>query len=424
MNNRERVKPSGFFYGWWLVLVAGVGLFMGYVPIIGFTFSVFFKSLAQEFKWSRGEISLAFSISLLALSIALPIAGRLVDRLGARRIIIPAVLFFGLGLSSFYFLTSNLWYFYAVYLFLGVVGSGISPVPYYHVISRWFDRRRGLALGLSMTGAGLSAFIMPSLSYFLISKIGWRLAYVAIASGVVIVTLLVVAPFLKETPEEVGLKPDGEDASEGGPTPHKPSFGLSTGEALRSGTFWVMSSSFFLVSLSLSGCLIHMVPLLTDRNLSAQKAALAVSVLGGANLLGRLVTGYLLDHFKASYIALYLFSGSALGILFLWMGMAGNWAFLAALLIGLGMGAEGDIMAYLIGRYYGLRAYGEIYGYVLSIYTVGAMIGPIVMGAAFDRTGSYSLILFIFFVATLLGSSLITRLGPYRKWEPSAQPAA
>jgi MFS family permease len=424
MNNRERGKSSGFFYGWWLVLVAGVGLFMGYVPIIGFTFSVFFNSLAQEFKWSRAEVSLAFSVSLLALSLSLPIAGRLVDRLGARRVIIPSVLFFGLGLASFYLLTSNLWYFYAIYLFLGVAGSGISPVPYYHVISRWFDRRRGLALGLCMTGAGLSAFVMPSLSYFLIMKIGWRLAYVAIASVVIIVTLLVVTLFLKETPEEIGLKPDGEDASQEDPVSHKSSIGLSSGEALRGATFWVMSLSFFLVSLSLSGCLIHMVPLLTDRNLSVQKAALAVSVIGGANLLGRLVTGYLLDHFKASYIALYLFSGSALGILFLWMGMAGNWAFLAALLIGLGMGAEGDIMAYLIGRYYGLRAYGEIYGYVLAIYTVGAMIGPIVMGAAFDRTGSYSLILFIFFVSTLLGSSLITQLGPYRKWEPSAQPAA
>lgn len=407
-------------------MVAGVGLFMGYVPIIGFTFSVFFNSLTQEFKWSRAEISLAFSISLLALSVALPLTGKLVDKLGARRIIVPAVFLFGLGLSSFYLLTANLWFFYAVYLLLGVVGSGISPVPYYHVISRWFDKRRGLALGLSMSGAGLSAFIMPSLSYFLISRIGWRLAYVAIGVVVVIITFLVVAPFLKETPEEMGLKPDGEDAGRGiePPAADKSSFGLSSGEALRSGTFWVMSVSFFLVSLSLSGCLIHMVPLLTDRNLPAQKAAIAVSVIGGANLLGRLVTGYLLDRFKASYIALYLFSGSAAGILFLWMGMGGNWAFLAALLIGVGMGAEGDIMAYLVGRYYGLRAYGEIYGYVLAIYTVGAMVGPIIMGAAFDRTGSYSLILFIFFIATLLGSSLMTQLGPYRKWEPTAQPAA
>src|SRR5205823_8653870 len=136
------------FYGWWIVLVVGFGLSLGYVPIIGFTFSVFFKSLSQEFNWSRAEISLAFSLSLLVLSFSLPLAGRLVDRFGARKVILSSAFFFGLALISFYFLSASLWHLYAIYLALGLLGSGVSPVPYYNVVTHWFDKRRGLALGL------------------------------------------------------------------------------------------------------------------------------------------------------------------------------------------------------------------------------------------------------------------------------------
>src|SRR5262249_40683846 len=158
----SKSSQSNFFHGWYIVAVAAAGLFMGYVPIIGFSFSVFFKSLSQEFHWSRAEISLGFSLSLLVLSASLPIVGRLVDKFGARKIILPSAFLFGLGLISFYFLTARLWYFYAIYVFLGIVGGGTAAVAYYKVLSHWFDRRRGLALGIAMAGAGVGFFLMPS----------------------------------------------------------------------------------------------------------------------------------------------------------------------------------------------------------------------------------------------------------------------
>jgi MFS family permease len=411
-------RPSRFFYGWFIVAVAGIGLFMGYVPIIGFSFGVFFKPLSDEFNWSRAEVSLAFSLSLLVLSATLPVVGRLVDKYGARKVILPSAVLFGLTLASFYFLTASLWHFYAVYLVLGAAGSGTAAVPYYKVIANWFDKRRGLALGLTMAGAGLGFFVMPTLSYVLISAVGWRLAYVIIGVTVIVVTISVVGPFLRETPQSMGLRSDDEVASEQNVAALKYNSGLTVKEAWFSATFWVMCTALFLVSLALNGCLIHLVPLLTDRGISPKTAALSASVLGGATLLGRLGTGFLLDRFFAGNVAIVFFSLGALGVLMLWTGAGGWLSFLVAILLGLGIGAEGDIMPYLVSRYFGLRAFGEIYAYVLAIYTLGAVVGPILMGFAFDATGSYDLVLIPFLVVTLAGALLLTRLGPYKSWKP------
>ena len=291
-------------------------------------------------------------------------------------------------------------------------------MPYYKVISNWFDKRRGLALGLTMAGAGLGFFVMPTLSYVLISTVEWRLAYVIIGVTVIVVTMSVVGPFLRETPQSMGLRADDEEVSELDTASLKYNSGLTAKEAWHSATFWVMCPALFLVSLALNGCLIHLVPLLTDRGISPKTAALSASVLGGATLLGRLGTGYLLDRFFAGNVAIVFFSLGALGVLMLWTGAGGWLTFLVAVLLGLGIGAEGDIMPYLVSRYFGLCAFGEIYAYVLAIYTLGAVVGPILMGYVFDATGSYDLVLIPFLVVTLAGALLVTRLGPYRSWKP------
>jgi MFS family permease len=409
-------KSSKIFYGWWIILVAAIGLSMGYGPIVTFTFGVFFKPLSQEFGWNRAQVSLAFSLSLLVMSVAFPFVGRLVDRFGARRVIVPSVLFFGFGLISFSLLSARLWHLYALYLILGVVGGGTAPVPYSNVISHWFDKRRGLALGLAMVGLGLSAFIMPSLAQTLITTGGWRQAYIVIGLMVMVVAIPVVALFLTETPQMLGLAPDGETTGSQAGRPDLRKEGLSFHEAWRTDTFWLMVSAFFLMSACVHGCLIHLVPLLTDRGVSAQNAALATSLLGGALLLGRVGAGYLLDRFFASAVAVCFFCGAALGLILLWSEVTGSLAFAAAFLVGLGMGAEGDIIAYLVSRYFGLRAFGEIYGYAFAAFTLGGVVGPLLMGVGFDSTGSYGLVLSAFVVAALIAAGLMTRLGPYRTW--------
>src|SRR5712691_1797048 len=176
------------------------------------------------------------------------------------------------------------------------------------------------------------------------------------------------------------------------------------------------------MSVSLAGCLIHLAPMLTDRGFSAQSAALATSLFGGGILLGRVGAGYALDRFLAVHVAVCFFCGTTLGIFLLWNGVAGGLVFLAAVLVGLGQGAEFDLMAYLVSRYFGLRAFGEIYSYTFAAFTLGGVVGPLLMGAGFDATGSYSLVLGGFVMATLLAAGLMTQLGPYRVWEVDVEP--
>ena len=423
MNEAQTRHTGGMFYGWVVVASAAVGLFLGFVPIIGFTFSVFFKAIATEFHWNRSEISLGFSLSLLVLSIALPFSGKLVDKYGARRVIVPGAVLFGLGLMAFTLLTNHLWQFYLTYLFIGLVGSGTAPIPYYKVISCWFDRRRGLALGVAMGGAGLGSSLMPYLAHSIIASSGWRTAYLVIGIIVIVVTVPVVALFMKERPAMKGLRTDGETGQPMRTTQEREAQGMSAVEARHTGTFWLMCTSFFLMSITLGGCMIHMVPMLTDRGISGNAAAIAASVLGAATLLGRVGTGYLLDRFAPNLVAMTLFLLSAVGIALLWSGTAGNLAFVAAFLVGMGMGAEGDIMAYMVGRYFGVRNFGEIYGVCLTIYTIGAIIGPMVMAAGFDTTHSYKIVMGPFFVATIVAALLMKQLGPFKVWQAAAKSA-
>ena len=422
MSDAGSHKSGGLFYGWVVVAAAAVGLFLGFVPILGFTFSVFFKAVATEFHWNRSEISLGFSLSLLALSLALPFSGKMVDKLGARRVIIPGAVLFGLGLMAFILLTNRLWQFYLTYVFIGFVGSGTASIPYNKVISCWFDRRRGLALGVAMGGAGLGSSLMPYLAHSLIVSSGWRMAYFVIGLIVIVITVPVVALFLKERPSSRELQADGEAPSEE-PTLPKDLQGVTAAEARHSSTFWLMCTSFFLMSVTLCGCMIHMVPMLTDRGISGNAAALAASVLGAATLLGRVGTGYLLDRFAAIWVAIILFSLAAAGIALLWSGINGAGAFLAAFLVGMGMGAEGDIMAYMVSRYFGMRSFGEIYGWCLTIYTLGAIIGPMVMAAGFDTTHSYNIVMGPFFVASIVAALLMKQLGPYQVWQAATKSA-
>lgn len=218
----------------------------------------------------------------------------------------------------------------------------------------------------------------------------------------------------------MGLLPDGHDSenSAGGKVAGAEE-GISCKEALGTSTFWSICIAFFFVASSAIGCLIHLVPLLTDRGVSAQSAAWATALLGGASLVGGVLAGYLLDRLFASYVTVGFFTGTALGIFCLWSGIVGGLAFIAAFLIGLGMGAAGQIIPYLVSRYFGLRSFGEIYSYALISFSLGGVVGPLLMGLSFDYTGAYSLGLAVFFVTTLIATGLMLRLGPYRVWQPA-----
>ncbi len=401
------------FYGWWVVLTAAVGLFWG-APITVFSFGVFLKPIMQDFHASRAAVSLGYTLHLIGGATSALLVGWLIDRYGSRRVILPAVAMVGSILLCTKAFSASIWQFYFFYVALGVFGGGMGPIPYGSVVSRWFDRHRGLALGLMMVGIGSGAMIMPSFAQQLIARFGWRAAYAILGSGVLLICMPVVGAFLKEKPQDLGLLPDGAPPADSASACDAGALGLSAHDAWCSRTFWLMVCAFFLVGASVQGCLVHLTAMLTDRGITLPMAALGSSLIGAGVLIGRVGTGYLLDRFFAPYLAAVFFGGAAFGIVLLWTGAATAIALAGAFLVGLGMGAEVDFIAFLISRYFGLRSFGEVYGSAFGAFLLAGALGPLLMGAGFDLTGSYNLPLAALLTSALVATVLMTRLGPYR----------
>jgi MFS family permease len=408
-STRQRSSP---FYGWWIVLVSATGLFFGGVPLTVYSFSVFLKPLMVVFHAGRAAISLGYTLKLLTGAAAAPLFGWLIDRFGPRKVILLGTALFGLTLLANRFVCGGVWQLYLFYVLLGLTLHSTGPIPYSSVVSHWFDRRRGLALGLMMLGIGLGAVVVPSLVQQLISRWGWHAAYTILGCVVLLIPTPVVAATLRETPQQMGLQVDGVVAAtaEDGDRARSD---FSAAEARRTRGFWVMLAAFALVSLSTQGCLVHMSAMLLDGGASKQLAAVGASLMGGAVLLGRVGTGYLLDRLFGPRVASAIFAASALGFALLIFGSIPV-TFAGAFLVGLALGAELDIIAYLTSRYFGLRAFGAVYSSLVAAFALAGALGPLVMGLGFDRSGSYRRILLAFLFAALIASVLMTRLGPYR----------
>jgi len=403
------------FYGWWVALTAAAGLFVGAIPIVVFSFGVFLRPIAQEFHEGRGAVSFAFTLFNVIQAISVPFAGWLMDRFGVRRVILPAMILESLLLMLSRLCSGNIWQLYTFYGTLGFLTAGAGPVAYSKVISQWFDRHRGLALGIMMLGLGFGALVMPSLAQYLIAQLGWHLAYVVVGAGILLVSLPLVAVYLKERPEQLGLLPDGEISARSTPRAEQKQSdrGMSWAEARRTRTFWFLLSSFVLVAASVQACSTHLAAILADRGSHAELAALATSLLGAGVLIGRTGSGYLLDRFFAPRIAALIFAGAAGGIALLRIANSQALGFAAAFLIGIALGAEGDVMPYLTSRYFGLRSFGEICGFNFAGFALAGGLGAYLMGAAFDAKGSYAMPLAFFSIAALSGAVLVMVLGSY-----------
>jgi MFS family permease len=405
-------NSAAISYGWRMVLVSALGLFWG-IPIAVYSFSIFFKPLMQEFHAGRAAVSLAYTLQLFVGALSAGPVGWLTDRVGPRRVILIGTATFGLILVSNRLFTGSLAELYVFYVLLGLSIHGVGPIPYGTVVSHWFDRRRGLALGLTMLGIGLGAVVMPSLAQTLIARYGWGSAYSILGASVLLICWPIVACFLKEKPEDLGLFCDGATEATFSSDDRSATQGFTAREAWRSKDFWIMVCAFVLVSASVQGCAVHMAAMLSDKGLSPHSAALGSSLIGAAVLIGRAGTGYLLDRFLASQLAAIFFGGAALGVAVLWL--ADSQLMLAgAFLVGLGLGAEVDIIAYTTSRYFGLLDFGKVYSSALAAFAFAGALGPLVMGAGFDRTGSYRDPLILFFAAAAIAAALMTRLGPYQ----------
>jgi MFS family permease len=390
---------------WLVVAVSSVGLFFHFGSLLVNAFGVFLTTLCDQFHWSRGQVSFAFALATLTAMLTMPLTGWLTDRFGSRRPILGCMVVFGAFYASLSFLTPHLWHLFAVFLILGLVGPGTSAVPHASLISRWFTGRRGLALGLAMCGTATGGVIWPRATQALMDQFGWRNAYAISGGTVLLVAVPLLLFFLKEPSAPAPSSRQSATDGEAG--------GLTRGEALRGSLLWLLIFAFFIVSMSIQACMIHLIPMLKDRGMTPDSAALASSLFGAAGMVGRLGIGYLLDKLPAERIPAIAFSVVAAGIFLLFAGATGASAYAAAMLIGFGYGSESATIPYLVGRYFGLRSFGEIYSYLFITVPLGGALGPLLMGAAFDRKGSYQLALLFCGVATVVAALALLRLRSY-----------
>jgi MFS family permease len=310
---------------------------------------------------------------------------------------------------------SGLWQLYLLFTLLGIaMTSGAAPVPYGVVISHWFNRHRGLALALSMMGIGIGSIVVPILSQRLITAVGWRETLAIFGGAVLLLPLPVLAALLQNDPKAKGLLPDGDKEDQIADLPQLNEQGLNWHEIWHSSTFWIMIAIFSLTGASVHGAVLHMSAIFTDRGVSAERAAIATSLVGAAVIVGRLCSGFLLDYIFAPRVAMLFYGATTVGIAILCEAHLGNVALVASFLVGLGMGAEVESMGYMVSRYFGLRVFGTAYGYTFGAFMISGSAGVLLMGLGYDRFHSYTVPLAGFCAAMALGLVLLTRLGPYR----------
>lgn len=397
---------------------------LSYAMFTVFAFGALVKPLEAEFGWSRGELSLAITMTNLAVVIASPCLGFFIDRFGVRRTLLPSVTLMGLVVAAMTLLSPNLWHFYALYFLIPFLGAGTLPQSYSRVLLAWFSRRRGLALGVSLSGFGVGAMLVPVFVQAVSASYGWRMAYAGFALLIFALALPMAAFVLKETPEEMGLKPDGDPVDEtgggaagpdgGGAGPATAAdIGLSCRDAARTLSFWLILTSFLLVGVGITGMLAHLVPMLIDRGVAPAVAALCMSLLALGLVAGRILAGVLMDRFFAPYVAAVFLLGLVAGIVLLATGASGWLIFVAALGVGLATGSEISEIAYISSRYFGPRAFGLIYGVMFSAFQLGSIAGAPLMGFYRDLTGNYIGALWATAGIVLVGVALIALLGPY-----------
>lgn len=400
----DKITAGGISRGGYasVVLGAALGMFAGYAPLFNGTAGIFMRPVAAEFHWGRSEVALSFAASMLGLALVSPLVGRWMDRYGVRRVILLSALLFSLATMGMALQPGNLVLWVLLSAVVGMTGAATSVLGYLSILPQWFDRRLGLATGLSMCGLGVGAVILPASAQYMVTHLGWRMAYAGLG-GVALV--LAVAAFLLLRERRVATAShDGAGAG-----------GISLSQAVRSYRLWAIWVAFTLVSAATIAVNPHLPAMITDKGFTPAEAARMASMVGLGLLLGRLATGLLLDRIHAPYVAVVFFAAGCCGLLLLRDSHNYSALLLASALVGLTIGAEGDLVSYLIRVYFGQRSFGTLYGIAFSGFGIGAVAGPVCMGLYYDAHKQYGLPLVVMSCMLVVAAALLLSLGRYER---------
>lgn len=399
----------------WPVVLSGM-IGMSFYAMLTYHFGLFIEPLQKEFGWDRASISLGLTIYTMSAVLLGPLIGALIDRMGSRKIGIVGLAATSLTLAALGFTNGSLMQWYLLWLGIAVTALGVKSTVWGAAVSSLFTTSRSLALSLMLSGSAIAQFCAPMIASWLIAEQGWRAAYQWIGLGWGGISLLLVVFFFFDARDK--------QARAGAETVQVSSLGgLTVRDALRSSQIIRIGLANVLMTTLGSGVAVHLVPLLTQTGADRMTAAAIAGSAGISGIAGKLVTGWLMDRHQGDFIPFSSFAMGAVGYFLLLDRLDSVPAlFLAALILGYSSGAGLQVTTYLTSRYGGLRNFGKIYATMGSMMMLGTSMGPWIAGTIFDRTGGYSLLLYLTIPAVLIGAGMFVGLGTYPEFKESDGP--
>jgi MFS family permease len=390
---------------WWSVVAGGLGCAAGSGVVSSFVFGLYIKAISAEYGWGRSITTSSFLCFYVACGIGCVSLGHIMARWGVRRAALLFTVLFALSLIAVGLVPRSLPLFCVAFAAVGFFGSAASALPYAVAIAAWFDKGRGTALALAVSGTGVSAALIPYYANWLMSKYGWRGGYIGVGVFCGIVSVIGLTLFFR--------MPANYEAH------RSPGLGNWRG-IIAASSFWKIALPVFLISIAMMGIINNLASILTDRGSGLADAAALMGLAGAASWISRLLVGVLLDRIHVRFVSAAIFSLVAVGVGCILAGEVGMGAKIAAVSIGLGIGSEADLIAYAVSRYFDHEDLSGALGSTWLFWTWGGAIGALIGSASFDISGSYAAALVIYLLLSCLSALLILRLGAYSEQAPHA----
>ncbi|MFC1995023.1 MFS transporter [Chloroflexota bacterium] len=409
-------KKPKIFYGYWIMVAAFLFVFT-HAGCVFYVFSLFVTPLQADFGWGRGEIMAAMTIYFLVSGLVSPFVGRVIDRYGVRNIVFIGALVGGLGLILLSQM-SELWHFYLGYIISGVATTAFGPVSATAMISNWFEKRRGTALGIMSTGFGVGGFVMaPLVGGWFIPSFGWSVSYVVLALMTWIIVIPLALFVIRTKPADMGLNVDGiEEPEIASETKlwRSTTEGLSLKMAMATSIFWLIAIAFIINGFTTIGTVQNQAPHLEDIGFPMAVVATALGIIGLASAVGKVIFGWLCDRIPPKYACAIGFGLQAIAIIILinvktTTSLAIIWPY--AIILGLSIGSWLPTMSMLTSTSFGLASYGAIYGMIYFSQSIGSATGPLMAGYLYDTMNTYhwAFVIFVALYAVAIPAVLLVR---------------
>lgn len=402
--------------GWKLVLAASMGF--SFFSVMASATGLFIAPLTAEFGWSRTLVSSGMSISALISAVMSPFFGVLIDRIGTRRLALPGLLLTMASIISFTLNNGAVWLWVALWLIYGLISVSVKSTVWTASVAGVFDKGRGLALGVTLSGTAVAQMVTPMLANALIANYGWRTAFVAMALGWGGIAWVLCWLFLYDGHDRQKAATAAAAAAQVVEAPVIPLTGLTLAQALRDTALWRIGLCIFIMMALTIGLMVHVFQILTEAGISREYAAMLSSFAGLFGIIGKLVTGSLLDRYRPNWVGGITLGITALAFFFLMDGVRSPVIIIMAMMVnGYASGTKIQIVGYLTTRYGGLKNFGAIFGVMASLIAAGTGLGPLLGGVIYDMAGNYGPFLLIGTIGSALCGLLIMTLPAYPVWE-------